>query len=388
MVRKKTINIFGSTGQIGTKTLKIISTHFPNIKINLLVANKNVNKLVKQINQFKPKYIYLKNDLKIKQIKNNINLKTTKIINNDEIFQFINSNKTDMTILASSGYETLEYLPSIFDNTKFLGIVNKETIVSAGHLFSNMNKKNYTIVLPLDSEHYSLSKIININKIGDIKKVYLTASGGPFYKSNINLLKNISFSKAKKHPKWKMGLKNSIDSATLANKCLELIEARYLFNIPFNKLDIVINPEALIHSIIEYKNYMSVMSYFYHDMFIPLFNFLNTANQSSEYPVVNKKYNFNKILKLNFDKPNLQKYPIFKLFNEIDKSDPTNLIKFNCSNEFAVDLFAKKKINFTNIHKIIANSLSIDLNINVNNVNDIIEFQRLYVSKLRSRICI
>ena len=181
-----------------------------------------------------------------------------------------------------------------------------------------------------------------------------------------------------------MGYKNSIDSSTLANKCLELIEAHYLFNIPYEKLGMLIHPEALVHSIIEYNNYTSVMNYFYHDMYIPLFNFFTDAIKEKNYPFLDYNYDFKKNSSFNFYKPNLKQFPVLNTFNEIEKS-PINLIKFNCANEFAVNLFANKKINFGKIHNIIADSLSIDLKSNVNNVKNIIDFQNDFVDMLKSK---
>jgi len=139
-----------------------------------------------------------------------------------------------------------------------------------------------------------LKCLFNSSYHDEFKKVYITASGGPFFNNKYNEIKNISFKQAKKHPKWKMGNKNSIDSATLANKCLELIEAHYLFNLPYDKLGMLIHPEALVHSIIEYNNYTSVMNYFYHDMFIPLFNFFSETINEKNYPILNCNYDFKK----------------------------------------------------------------------------------------------
>ena len=375
------INIFGSTGKIGTKSLLIIKKHFAFIKVNVLFANSNYRKLLKQAKTFKPKYICIKDITKIDYLRKNLKNSVTKIVYYNELNRIIKQRKTNITILAISGYSSLEILPFLFGNTKFLGIVNKECVVSAGHLFKKLNKKSNTIIYPLDSEHYSLNNILD-NQYSKIKKVYLTASGGPFLNKKFNQIKNIEVKKTINHPKWKMGYKNSIDSATLMNKCLELIEAHYLFNIPYNKLNIVIHPESLIHSIIEYENYTSVLNYFYHDMFIPLFNFLNYSTNKNKFPKISDKFEFNNFKSLNFQKPNIKNYPILDLFNSIDKSVPLNLIKLNCANEFAVNLYIKKKINFGDIHKIIKKSLSLDLKTNTNNINEINRFQKEYYDLL------
>ncbi len=384
MKKIKFLNLYGSTGQIGSKSLQIIDRYFPSIKINLLVANTNYKKLLKQAISYKPKFIFINDESKIKYLKKSINNKETKIIDSSELFHLIRSSKSDISILAISGYKSLEYLTSIFNNTNSLGIVNKECIVSAGHLFHKINKKNKTKIFPLDSEHFSLKKLLNLYNYDDFKKIYITASGGPFFNNKFNEIKNISFKQAIKHPKWKMGYKNSIDSATLVNKCLELIEAHYLFNLPYNKLRMLIHPEALVHSIIEYNNYTSLMNYFYHDMQIPLFNFFSEVINEKNYPILNCNYGFKKNTNLNFFKPNVKQFPILNIFNEMEKS-PINLIKFNCANEFAVNLFAEKKINFGNIHNIIANSLLLELKSKVNNVKKIIDFQNNFIEILKSK---
>jgi 1-deoxy-D-xylulose-5-phosphate reductoisomerase len=385
MKKIKYLNLFGSTGQIGSKSLQIINKYFPTIKINLLVANTNYKKLLKQTTLYKPKFIFINDESKIKYLKKNINNKKTKIIDSNELFDLIKSSKSDISILAISGYKSLEYIASIFHNTDILGIASKECIVSAGHLFHKINKKNKTKIFPLDSEHYSLKNLINLSSHDEFKKVYITASGGPFFKKKFNEIKNIPFKEVKKHPKWKMGYKNSIDSATLVNKCLELIEAHYLFDLPYDKLRMLIHPEAFVHSIIEYNNFTTVMNYFFHDMYIPLFNFFMEAINEKNYPILDNNFNFKKNNSLNFYKPNLRLFPVLNIFSEIEKS-PINLIKFNCANEFAVDLFANKKINFGDIHNIIANSMSLDLTTDVNNIENIIDFQNNFVEMMKSKL--
>ena len=244
------INIFGSTGNIGTKTLLIIKNNFPFIKINLLLANKNYKKLLIQIKYFKPKYVCLNDNTKLSLLKKELLNCKTKILSSSDINDYLYKSKTELTILAISGYNSLNYLEAIFFNTNNLGLVSKECIVSAGHLLKKLSKKNKTKIFPLDSEHYSLNYLFTTKSL-QYKKIYLTASGGPFLNYNLKNLENVTFKKTIKHPKWKMGYKNSIDSATLANKCLELVEAHYLFDIPYNKLRIIIHPEAVIHSIVK-----------------------------------------------------------------------------------------------------------------------------------------
>ena len=251
------VNVYGSTGVIGKTFLRIIKNQFPEYKINLLCAKNNIKLLVKQCKVFNTRYVYLDNQKKINILKS-ILPKEIKILNENELKEYLQKSRSDLSILSVSGYESLKYLELICINTNKIGIVSKEAIVSAGHIFKNITKKHNTKIYPLDSEHFSIFQNFNKIKIDspNLKKIYITASGGPFINKKFNSLKNISFKEAAKHPKWKMGYKNSIDSATLVNKCLELIEAHYLFDIPLTKLDILIHPESLVHSIIEDYNYV------------------------------------------------------------------------------------------------------------------------------------
>ena len=382
------INIFGSTGNIGTKSLHILKKYFPKISINLLTANFNHIKLTNQANYFNPKYIHLNDLSKFNYLKKNLNNKKIIILDKQDLTSYLKSSVSELSILAISGYQSLNYLDSILKNTNNLGLVNKESIVSAGHLLFKLAKKNKCKIFPLDSEHYSIQNIINKFNFKEINKIFLTASGGPFYKLDFKDYANATFEQAVKHPKWKMGYKNSIDSATMANKCLELVEAKYLFNIDYQYLDILIHPEALVHSIIELKNYTSQMSYFYPDMSIPLINFFNSKMLSiNDNDNLKKIYKFNKKTTLNFNSVKAAKYPIYNLFKKLDKSDPLNLIKFNIANEHAVELFKNNIINFRDIHNIIDKSLSIsNLNLSINSIKNILYFHNYYEKLLYEKI--
>ena len=372
------INIFGSTGEIGSKSLYIINKYFPKIKINLLVANNNYKKLITQIKIYNPKYVYINNEKAINKIQKKIKPLKTKILLKDEIENHLSSSFVDLTILSISGYQALYYFNFIIKNTKYLGLVNKETIVSAGHLFNKIFKKNKLKLYPLDSEHYSLNSFFQSKFKNSYNSITLTATGGPFLFKNY---KNITFKQAIKHPKWKMGYKNSIDSATLANKCLEVVEAHYLFNIPYNKIDIIIHSEAFVHSIIELKDWSIIMNSFFPDMFIPIFNFLSEATNQKKFPLI-EKFKFGKKRSINFVDINHTKYPIFKIFQKIDKKHPTEIIKFNCSNEIAVEKFKSGKLKFNQIHEFIDNSLSLDFNHSVNTLDQVIDFQKNFKSML------
>lgn len=374
------INIFGSTGIIGSKTLDIISNYFPSIKINLLCSNINVTKLIKQIELYSPKYVYLNDVSKIDFLKKKINNDIT-ILTFKELKSYLNNSKSDLSLLSISGYQSLNYLEPILNNTQSLGLVSKEAIVSAGHLFKNFSKTLRNKIFPLDSEHFSIFQNIDKNK-SKLNKIKLTASGGPFLGKKYHTLTNISLKEASKHPKWKMGYKNSIDSATLVNKCLELVEAHYLFDLPFEKLDIVIHPESQIHSIFEYNNYTYNMIAFQNDMFIPIYNFLN---QKLNYTLKSDKLKILDSGTFNFSNVKNQDFPVYKFFKNLDKSQASNIIKFNVGNEYAVNLFKNKQIKYTEILKIISKITSLNIEYKLNNIKDIINYHELLEIKISEK---
>ena len=375
------INIFGSTGIIGKKTLQVIDSNYPSLKINLLCAKSNLKLLKKQIRKYKPKYAFLYDTHLLS--KSLYKIDNTKILNFNDLLYYLKSSRSDLSVLAISGYKSLYFLDHIINNTDKLGIASKEAIVSAGHIFNKNKYHNKTNIFPLDSEHFSLFDFFNKStNIKKIKSIIITASGGPFYKKKFKTLKKIKFSQAIKHPKWKMGYKNSIDSATLVNKCLELIEAHYLFNIPFSKMKILIHPEAIVHSAIEYENFVSHFNLFKNDMKIPIFNFLLDANTKMYDSKNNFFINHYKIL--NFENVKNDIFPIYKLFKNIDKKRPQNLIKFNVGNEFAVNLFKNGVINYTDIYTIIKKVISLNLYSSVNSIKDIIKYHEDLEHKLQN----
>ena len=296
---------------------------------------------------------------------------------------YLSESKSDLTVLSVSGYNSLNFLDEIINNTKNLGIVSKEAIVSGGHLFKKNNYFKKTNIYPLDSEHFSLYSHFNLAQKNkkNIKNILITASGGPFYKYRYNNLKNITFNQAIKHPKWNMGYKNSIDSATLVNKCLEVIETHYLFNIPYDKINVLIHPQAIVHSIIQYNNFISNMIMFKNDMSIPIYNFLHKS-ENNLYEL-NHKLFYDKFDNFNFTNVKNSNFPIYKYFMNLNKNNPSNLIKFNIGNEFAVNLFKNNHIKYTDIYKIIKKVCSLNLYSPLNTIKDIIKYHEELENILR-----
>ena len=373
------INIYGSTGVIGKKTLFLIDKNFSNLKVNLLCAKSNLKILIHQIKKYQPKYAFLYDHENISNFDYKIG--KTQFLNLHELKSYLSSSKSNLSLLAISGYKSLYFLEDIIQNSDNLGIVSKEAIVSGGHIFKKKNYFNKTNIFPIDSEHFSLFELFNkINTKTKIKKVILTASGGPFYLKKFNSLTNVKFHQAIKHPKWKMGYKNSIDSATLVNKCLELTEAHYLFDIPFKNMKILIHPQALVHSIVEFNNYVTHFNLFKNDMSIPILNFLSKSK--IKYGFNDKKLIIDKYFDLNFNEVKQDIFPIYSFFNNLNKEKPENLIKFNIGNEYAVNLFKNNTIKYTDIYRIIKKVTSLNLYSSLNTIKDIIQYHEEIEKKL------
>ena len=344
---KKIISILGSTGSVGLNALSIIEKRKNLFKFNLLSANKNYSLICKQIKKYNPS-IFVISDKKIfAKIKYKFRKKNIEILNN---YNDLKINKiSHITISAIPGIAGLQPTIMMIEKSKKLLIANKESIICGWNLIEKLSKKNKTKIIPVDSEHFSIFELLKNHKIKDIKKIYITASGGPFLNYSPNQLKRIKPDEALKHPKWKMGKKISIDSSTLMNKILELIEAQKLFDLKITSLDILIHPESLVHAIVEFKN--GLTKFIYHDtsMIIPLANaifdgFLNIENFYKSKKKMTNDLSFKKV------NPNL--FPVIKIKNKLDEFPSTPII-INAVNEILVDQFLQKKIRFSDINKII-----------------------------------
>ena len=350
---KKLISILGSTGSIGLSTLRIIDIKKKLFKPYIFSANKNYGKICKQIKLYKPSFFLIGNEIIYEKIKKKFAKCETKIINN---FEEINTQKkSDITISAIPGIDGLKPTIFLIKLSKKILIANKESIICGWRLIKNELKKNNTKLIPIDSEHFSIMNLLQEHKLEEINKIYITASGGPFLNYKPSELKSVKPARALKHPKWRMGKKISIDSATLMNKILELIEAQRLFNIPKEKLDIIIHPNSLVHAIIDLKNGLKKFIYHETTMIIPIANAIFDRNLEIK-KIIKVRKNYEMIKNLSFKKVDRKIFPIIKLVNQIDKYEGTPII-VNAANEVLVDHFLRKKIPFLGIQKIIFNIL-------------------------------
>jgi 1-deoxy-D-xylulose-5-phosphate reductoisomerase len=347
---KKKICILGSTGSIGKSTLEIISKNKNDFNVILLSGNKNFKLLISQAKKFKPKYIYSNNFYLVKKIKYFCNKNKIIIISDLNSLKKV---KFDITIAAISGIAGLLPTLNIIKFSKKILIANKESIICGWKFINKELKKNNCSFVPIDSEHFSIFNLIENKSVNSIKNIFLTASGGPFFGKNINL-KKVTPLQAIKHPNWKMGKKISIDSATLMNKILEVIEASLIFNLPINKFKIIIHPESLVHAIVQFNNGLSSMLYYVNDMKIPIINSLyQNFNNLPNKQDFDKKY----FQKLSFYKPNFKKVSSLKILQSKEILNETGFTLINVVNEILVERFLKKKILFSDIVKELLNIL-------------------------------
>ena len=355
---KKNVSILGSTGSIGLSSLKILSKKKNLFKINILAANKNYRLICEQIKEFKPNFFVIKNLQVLEKVKKKFKNNKVKIIEDIDIKKNY-FKKSDITIAAIPGIAGLKPTIELTKISKKVLIANKESIICGWNLIKKVASKNKTKIIPVDSEHFSIMKLLEHKKKENIKKIYLTASGGPFLNLNIAKLKSVKPHEAIKHPKWKMGKKISIDSSNLMNKILEVLEAHKLFEIDIKKFDIVIHPESLIHAIIEFKN--GLYKFIYHEtsMIIPLANaiFEDTVNIED---FLKPKLDSQKSIffqSLKFLKVDKKRFPIINLKSRLNEYYSSPII-INAVNEILVDQYIRKKIPFTSFYKYILKVLN------------------------------
>ena len=345
-MKQKTIALLGSTGSIGQSTLEIIKKT-NKFKVVLIFANSNYLKILNQINIFKPKIVIINNHevyLRVKKIKK---LKKIIILNNiTNIQKYIK--KIDISVSAIPGIAGLEPTLAFIKLSKKILIANKESIVCGWKLIKKYVTKYNTKLIPIDSEHFSISELLKKSSDKDVEKIYITASGGPFLKLSKKKFKNIKPKDAIKHPKWKMGKKISIDSATLMNKVLEITEALRLFSFDLSKYEIIIHPQSLVHAIIKYKNGTVYFLYHLPDMKIPIANALCDSKFNYEKYFKNKAAKNFSIENLEFIRADKEKFPTLKLIPKMNMSESGPIV-INAANEIFVHEFLKNNIHFSDI---------------------------------------
>ena len=342
---KKKIAILGSTGSIGKTLFEIIRKNKKEFDVILLTANKNYKQIFKQAKILNVKNLIITNKESFEELKKK-KLGKINIFNNYNSFKKIFKKKIDYVMSSISGIHGLEPTVKIIKHTNKIAIANKEAIICGWHLIKKDLRKYKTAFVPVDSEHFSIFYSLQGNKVSNVEKIYLTASGGPLNNTPKSRFKNIKISEAVKHPNWKMGKKISVDSATMMNKVFEIIEAKKIFNLKYSQLDILVHPSSYIHAITKFNDGMIKIIAHDTNMRIPIFNSLydKKTNKIKTDQLDVKRLNF-----LNFKKVDTNKFPSIKLINKFENKETLQETIIVLANDELVNLFLLKKINFTDI---------------------------------------
>jgi len=347
---KKKIAILGSTGSIGTQALEVIEEHADKFQVEVLTANGNADLLIEQAIKFKPNVVVIADEAKYKKVEEALwehDIKT--YAGNDALAQVVEMDDIDVVLTALVGYAGL--LPTInaIKAKKTIALANKETLVVAGELINKLAIENKVAILPVDSEHSAIFQCLVGEFQNKIEKIYLTASGGPFRGKKREELQHITKEQALKHPNWDMGAKITIDSATLMNKGLEVIEAKWLFNLKPEQIDVIVHPQSIVHSLVQFEDGSMKAQLGLPDMKHPIQYALSFPQRlSSKSP----RFNFMDYPELTFEKPDTETFLNLQLaFNALEKGGNMACI-LNAANEVAVEAFLKDKIKFLDIAEI------------------------------------
>ena len=351
---KKNISVLGSTGSIGTQTLDVAS-HL-GIKVCAISGNRNITLLENQIRKFKPEIVAVKEEKYANELKIKISDTQTKIKCGEEgICEVATNPNSDTVVTAISGIAGLKPTVEAIKSKKTIALANKETLVTGGELVKKLAKEHDVKILPVDSEHSAIFQCLEGCKNKEnLKKLILTASGGPFFGKTFDDLKNVTVNEALNHPSWSMGAKISIDSATMMNKGLEIIEAVHLFDMLEEKIDVIIHPQSIIHSMVEYKDGSVISQLGTPDMRTPIQYALTYPNRRTSNV---EPLNLSKIRNLSFFSPDENTFEAIKLCRNAVKIGGNAPIILNCANEEAVALFLENKIKFLDIISIVKRSL-------------------------------
>ena len=353
----KNIAILGSTGSVGRSSLEVIRSNRESYKVELLVANSNFELLIEQYEEFQPRYIYLESQ----EARDSFNeyIHATKgdknpLLKDDiELEQIIASSSIEIVVAAIVGIAGLKSVFIAVESGKHILLANKESYVVAGEILNEISKQAGSTIFPIDSEHSALHQCLSgVADKESVSRLILTGSGGPFLNKDIKDLKSVTPDEAVAHPIWNMGPKISVDSSTMMNKCLEIIEARWLFDI--EDIDVVIHPEGIVHSLVEFTDYSLLAQLSVPDMKIPIAYGLGYP---SKIESASKQIDFDSLKSLTFKSPDIQKFPALGLAEYCIEQGGNSSIILNAANEECVDAFLEGKIGYLDIFSIISEVL-------------------------------
>lgn len=354
----KRIAVLGSTGSIGRNTLEVVRNLNRNdypVSVEYLTANSNVNLLLEQIEEFKPKAVSIIDKTAFENVRSGTaGIRSEILFGKEGILEIIKRDDYDLLVNALVGFTGLVPTVEAIKLQKDIALANKESLVIAGELIYRMLKSSCSELIPIDSEHSAILQCMRGESLNNVTKLTLTASGGPFLKFTKEQLYDVTVEQALKHPNWKMGNKITIDSATLMNKGFEIIEGKWLFDIDIENIEVVIHPQSVVHSFVEFADGSVKAQLGVPDMRIPIQYALTYPDRvASDFP----RLDFGALNELTFMKPDFDKFECLKLAYDVMNMGGTYPVVLNASNETAVNLFLKKKIKFHDIASLIKNAL-------------------------------
>ena len=374
---KKNVIILGSTGSIGVNTLEVLSLHPEIFSVFALAANSSIENLSNQCKKFNPKFAHVSKEedaKKLVSIIEKFDINTEVLFGNKSLNELVSISEVDTVVCAISGSAGLESSLHAVTAGKKILLANKEALVMCGSLFMDLAKRNNATILPVDSEHNALHQCFSANQEKSLSKIILTASGGPFLNNNINTFENITLEEALNHPTWTMGKKISIDSATMMNKGLEIIEAMYLFDLKIDQIDVLIHPQSLIHSMVCYEDGSMIAQVSKNDMKIPISYCLGWPKRIKSGIDIIDLTTQSPLSFLNVPK---EKFPCFYLAKEVALEGNSSPTIMNAANEIAVLAFLEKLIKFTDIYKIISETLNKIENKKIHSIEDVLAIDKV-----------
>lgn len=353
-MKHQKISLLGATGSIGTQTLDIVRANPKQLSVLALTANRNWKLLADQINEFKPKYAVLCDELGLKDLKTALTHNETKLLPASELEELATLDEVDIVVNALVGFAGFSSTHKALHSGKRVALANKESLVVGGEVLSEFCNDDRGLLLPVDSEHSAILQCLVGENSNEIEKLLITASGGPFRTKTIEELKQVTVKDALNHPNWEMGSKITIDSATMMNKGLEVIEAKWLFDLPLEKIEAVIHPQSIIHSMVTFSDGSTKAQLGLPDMKVPI---QYALSYPSRWPLETPRIDWSKSQQLTFEPVDLHKFPCFKLALEsLDEGAHAPAI-LNAANEIAVERFLNGEIEYISIAKIVEKTL-------------------------------
>lgn len=380
----KNISILGVTGSIGTQTLDVLRFHKDEFKLVGISAYKNIDLTLEIIKEFKPKVVAINNKEtfeRLKNIKDTLNYDFELLYGMEGLIRVATIDEVDIVLTSVVGMIGLEPTLEAIKCKKDIALANKETLVVAGELVMAEAKKYGVKIFPVDSEHSAIFQCLQGNDLKSVDKIIVTASGGPFRGYTKEQLEKVTLEEALNHPKWSMGKKITIDSSTLMNKGLEVIEAHWLFDCDYENIEVVVHPQSIIHSMVQYRDGAVIAQLGITDMKLPIQYALN-------YPIrennISEKLDFYKIKELNFYEPDMETFKCLKLAYEAGKIGGLMPTILNGANEICVDLFLNKKIKYLDIPRIVEECMEVFKNnrkVTLENIIELDKSVRAYILK-------